>query len=278
MSVRLDNLIPAAWEGWGLLFELASDIGEGWTIVGGQMVQVLAAEYGASDRVRPTEDMDVLVDVRARRDGTEQLGRWLVEHDVLHEGYSPDGIGHRYTRVAVTGPGKLIVDVLAPEGLGERANLTTTPPARTIQVPGGTQALGRSEAVEVTITDFVGAGERTGTVLRPTLVAAIIAKAAATTINVRTAPERDWQDAALMLSLVSDPFAAAEGLTAKDRRRLAELAPLTQRGHVGWALLDDESYRRGIAALDALVGAAPHDAQGGEVQGQRIQERGPKYQ
>lgn len=33
------------------------------------------------------------------------------------------------------------IDVLAPEGLGSRTDLTTTPPGRTLQVPGGTQAL-----------------------------------------------------------------------------------------------------------------------------------------
>ncbi|MCE2421666.1 hypothetical protein I8742_25860, partial [Escherichia coli] len=60
--------------------------------------------------------------------GLEDLG---FEKD----GISVDGIAHRYRRNRVT------IHVLAPEGLGERTDLTTTPPGRTLQVPGGTQAL-----------------------------------------------------------------------------------------------------------------------------------------
>ena len=35
----------------------------------------------------------------------------------------------------------LAIDVLAPEGVGARADLSTEAPGRTIEVPGGTQAL-----------------------------------------------------------------------------------------------------------------------------------------
>jgi len=55
-----------------------------------------------------------------------------------------------------------------------------------------------------------------------------------------------------MLSLVPDPFASAEALTPKDRRRLAELDPLSERNHVGWRLLDDDAYRRAVTALDVM--------------------------
>jgi len=45
----------------------------------------------------------------------------------------------------------VIIDLLAPEGVGEHADLTTTAPGRTLQVPGGTQALSRTELVTVQV-------------------------------------------------------------------------------------------------------------------------------
>jgi len=48
--------------------------------------------------------------------------------DFEQDGISPDWIAHRYRRKRVA------IDVLAPEGLGERTDLTTTPPCRTLQV------------------------------------------------------------------------------------------------------------------------------------------------
>jgi hypothetical protein len=79
-------------------------------------------------------------------------------------------------------------------------------------------------------------------------------KAAATSeIRVRSNPERDWQDCALLLAIVEDPIAMAEALNPKDRRRLRKLDPLRQRSHHSWALLTDEQHRRGTATLDFLT-------------------------
>ncbi|UMG92276.1 hypothetical protein [Nocardioides sp. TF02-7] len=83
------------------------------------------------------------------------------------------------------------------KGWGERADLTTTPPGRTIEVPGGTQALSRAEGITV-----VHAGRR-GTIPRPILLAAIVGKAAATALP---GPERHYRDRALLCALVPDPF------------------------------------------------------------------------
>jgi hypothetical protein len=144
-------------------------------------------------------------------------------------------------------------DVLAPEGLGERTNTFTSPPARTVQVPGSVQAIQRSDVVTVTVTGMAGT-ERAGEVRRPSLFGALVAKAVATTIAVRTNPQRDWQDAALLLAAVPDPFAVAAECNRKDRERLRLLTPLEDRDHAGWATLDDEDYRRGTSTLDFLIG------------------------
>jgi hypothetical protein len=107
--------------------------------------------------------------------------------------------------------------------------------------------------VEVTVSGVLNRPERKGRVRRPDLLGAIIVKAAAHEIPVRDNPDRDWQDAALLLSMVVDPNELADQCTRKDKRRLIRLRELDDREHVGWGPLDDERYRLGTAALDLLL-------------------------
>lgn len=251
--IRLDRLTPAAEQGWGVLFDLAGVEEDSWLLVGGQMMQLLAAEHDVGEMVLPTDDVDVVVDVRARPGGTQRLAEWLTDQGFTFEGANRQGVGHRFVRDVIEGPGRIIVDVLAPEGLGDRTDVTTVPPARTVQVPGSVQAFRRSEIVEVTVSAMTGRAERTGRVRRPTLLGALIAKAAATTIAARDNPDRDWQDAALLLTVIPDPIELASDCTPGDRRRLRLLRPMEDREHVGWAALDDEAHRRGTSALGFLM-------------------------
>lgn len=75
-------------------------------------------------------------------------------------GMANDGTAHRYRRNGRNGGRLVTIDVLAPDGVGERADLTTTPPGHSIQVPAGTQALRRTERVTIKV------GTRTGEVPR----------------------------------------------------------------------------------------------------------------
>lgn len=253
MTIELHELSPAAAQGWMVLFELAVEDVDTWILVGGQMVYLLAAEHDAADRARRTEDMDVVVNVRDRQNGTEWLAGWLGERRFRLAGITPDGVGHRFIRRADPGPGRIMFDVLAPEGLGPHTNVFTKRPARTVQVPGSTQAIHRSDVVDVSVSSIgVGGPTHVGRVSRPTLLAATIAKAAATTISVRANPERDWQDAALLLALIGDPIAAAGECTNADRRRLRKLELLRDPSHVGWDGLSD-LYERGATALEFLL-------------------------
>lgn len=256
MTLDLGRLAPAAFEAWTVVFELDETFTGDWVVVGGQMVALHAASLGVKDGVRPTDDVDVLVDVRARSAATRELAGWLSDRDFDHAGVSRDGIGHRYTRLASPGPGTVMVDVLAPEGLGARASLTTSPKARTVEVPGGTQALQRAERVAVTVAEMIGTRTATGWARRPDLLGALVAKAAATTIAVRDNPIRDWQDAAMLLAHVPDPFSLAAQTSHKDRKRISRLVPLQDRGHRGWDRLSDNDHRRGVTALDVLRGSS----------------------
>lgn len=70
MRVELRRLTPAAEEGWTTMFAVAAETTDSWILAGGQMMFLLAVELGA-ERVRPTEDIDGIVNVRIRPDGME---------------------------------------------------------------------------------------------------------------------------------------------------------------------------------------------------------------
>jgi hypothetical protein len=253
VTVELEGLAPAAEEGWSTLLDLNEVDSSSCLLVGGQMMHVLSVEDNAPV-VRPTDDVDVVVDVRTRPQGTRWLAAWLQDRGFTLEGASPDHIGHRFTRAATSGPGKVIFDVLGPEGLGRRASLITVPPNKTVAVPGSVQALRRSRLVAVRISGLIGRPSRLGRVRCPNLLGALIGKAAATGIPARTNPERDWQDAALLLSVIADPIATADDCDTTDRKRLRLLRPLQDSDHPGWHHLDTAARANGTAALSFLIG------------------------
>ncbi len=187
MTVELRRLTAAAEEGWSTLFDLAGIDLQSWVLVGGQMMLVLAIEYGA-ERIRPTDDVDIVVNLRIRPDGTEWLSAWLEEHGFRLEGVSPEQIGHRFVRRTAAGLGNVAFDVLAPAGVGRRARLTTVPPARTVEAPATLEAFERSRVVDVLISDVADTREHLGRVRCPDLLGALVAKAAATAIPVTCQP------------------------------------------------------------------------------------------
>jgi hypothetical protein len=251
--IVLDRLTPAAEHGWHILFDLTDADSENWLLIGGQMVYLLAIENGAQP-IRATDDLDVVVDVRSKQGGTAWLADWLVDQGFELESVSADNIGHRFVRDAEPGPGRVAFDILAPEGIGERATLFTRKPARTVSAPGTSQAFARSELVAVTVSGDTGRGPRTGRVRRPSVLAALIVKAAATTISVRTNRERDWEDAALLLSVLADPFGAQEECSKGDRKRLRLLGQLNDTQHPAWRGLRTQAAVRGRDALGFLLG------------------------
>ena len=223
---------------WSALVEL-SDVRPGeWTLVGGQMVLVHAVEHGAA-LPRVSTDLDVIVNARIVTGGVRTFVRAIEDRGFVMDGVSPEGLAHRYRRSGVT------IDVLAPEGLGSRTDLTTTPPGRTLQVPGGTQGLDRTELVPVVF------GDRDGLVPRPSLLGAIVLKAVA--VGVDDLPDAQRLDLALLLSLIDDPLKLADELTAKDRKRLRARSEMADAEHPAWAALPDDAADRGRAAYRLLT-------------------------
>lgn len=209
-SIRIDAVDPDTTALWRTVAEVARALADQrapWCLVGGLMVALFAIEAGQLQR--PTTDIDILSDARARPSGTETVT------DVLHElGGTLQGVdGLEFERGFRFDVGGQVVDVLAPDGLGKAA--LTTPPLRTIQIPGGTQALRRVEVVEIVVD-----GER-ALVRRPTLLGAILLKARS--LRVHDRPDDQREDLVMLLGLMSDPRGAREDMTAKEARWLRDI-------------------------------------------------------
>ncbi len=117
---------------------------------------------------RPTEDIDTVLDVRAQPDMLLTFTGVLVDLGFQAGGTSAEGLQHRWVRDEAQ------IDVLLPDGVGERAAVRTgAGGAPTLPKPGGTQVLARSESVAVTVEG------RAGFVRCPNLVGAVVMKAAA---------------------------------------------------------------------------------------------------
>jgi hypothetical protein len=224
---------PTARRLWSAVGDLVERLPDQWVLVGGLMVQMHAIEHGVRD-VRSTKDIDVLgqarppgtlqsIDAALRRDGFD-----LAAPDL-------DGYGYRYER------DDLIVDVLAPDGVKPPPSLGSGITA--IGIPGGSQALSRSETVNVTVEGRVFA------LSRPTLLGAILIKARS--LMVHSDPESQREDLLRLLSIIEDPGQAANELRKTERgwlrvaeRRLDFQSP---------SLLESDSQSRAELAFRLLI-------------------------
>lgn len=230
--VRLPALLGRQRESWNAFIELAPALGDHCLLVGGQMVFLHEVERGATD-TRPTEDVDVVVDLRVEPTVLSRVHSVLIGAGFEQEVPSADGIAHRYSQEGAT------LDVLAPDNLGKRARLSLGG-GRTIEAPGASQALVRSSVVNVQLE-----GGPTVPVRRPTLVGALLGKvAAATRIVPQSSAERakHVRDVDSLARLVGPLDREGADLTTKERtwlRRMAESSDLSALAQRSIALLAD---------------------------------------
>ena len=201
-----------------------------WTLIGAQMVALHGWARGAT-RIRPSRDADILVDVRGVTAGTAKLARALLELGYTFDGATPEGVGNRFLKAGVR------IDVLAPDGLGERVDIRTVAGARTVRVPGGTQALRGSEPTAIRTRSSEGS------VPLPNLLGAILVKRRA--ISVDDQPDAQRRDTAFLLSLVDDPDPLSATLSPSERRWL--------RRHPYFGDPTDACYRGLPDAEDAAI-------------------------
>lgn len=175
--VILPPLYGAQADSWAALIELAPELGGNWMLVGGQMVFLHVLERHGVE-ARPTNDIDVVVDLRAEPSGLYRIDRTLRRAAFDQDQPTPEGPAHRCRR------GGAVVDVLAPDNLGRRVQLGLGV-GRTVSAPGTTQALRRSAVVIVELE-----GTR-AEIRRPDLIGALLGKAAAVVrISSQTAASR----------------------------------------------------------------------------------------
>jgi hypothetical protein len=226
----------AAWHGLLDLYEVRPD---GWTLIGGQLVHLHCAERGYAPP-RPTDDADTVVDARA----AHVLGAVtaaLAELEFIAAGVSADGIQHRWTRE------KAVIDVLIPDGMGERAEQQTSASGfPTLAAPGGTQALSRTEVVEVQV------GNRRGKVPRPNLIGAMILKAKARIDTVGPGRERHCDDFAILTAMLAAVDLRGLELTKGERRSLRTMVGLTRQNHRAVGIHPDVGSR--LARLERFLG------------------------
>jgi hypothetical protein len=237
--IELPAMPPAQTSSWVGLLDLYDHLPDGWTLVGGQLVHLHCAERGQFP-VRPTNDADTVIDVRADPRMLARFTTALTELGFEPAGISAEGLQHRWAR------GDASIDVLLPDGIGDRASsrvgATGSP---TLQTAGGTQALQRTQTVAVAVDG------RTGHVRRPNLVGALVGKAAALSNAGDAGRGRHRRDFAVLAALLTARDFRNETVTQKDRRRLAAMVRAVRSDQ---ALLLDLPYT--AAAIDRLVIAA----------------------
>ena len=231
---------------WHLTGEVAGVLGAlPWVLIGGQMVAILEAEHGAQIGFA-TADVDAVVDVRAFAGATFEAARRLVG-----AGFEPatDGArGYRFLR------GEAMVDVLAPDHVGSRADLRTIPPDSTIEVGGGSQALARARTVEVDI------GDERFRVRIPTLAGAIVIKSHAAGV-AQQGHEKHERDLARLLAIVPDVAALRSELTPGERGHLARHRSLMSVSHSAWGGVI--GAQDGATALAFVLGTGVSETGGG---------------
>jgi len=201
---------------WHALLDLDERHPAGWTLIGGQMVHLHCAERGYVSP-RPTDDADAVLDIRANPQILLEFTRALRDLEFVADGITAEGQQHRWKRDRAS------IDVLIPDNVGERlARRTGVTGSPTIQTPGGIQALHRSKAVAV---DVAG---RPGHVRRPSLVGALIMKAAAHTVPVDPHRGRHRSDFATMAALVAASDFVDERLSKKERQYLRDMVDATR--------------------------------------------------
>lgn len=232
---------PGGWAPpWPLVIEVAGTLpGGSWVLVGGLMVQLHARAAGVIE-VRPTHDVDALVDVMAAGVSVAAIAGLLIGRgfEVVGPGW-PDSPVHRLRR------SDDVIDILVADHLPKRSQprLHGHP---VMPVDGGAQALARTQQV---VIDHDGL---TTELMVPDLLGALVLKAAAHMADRRDR-DRHLRDAALLASLITDHRDDLARLQGSDRKRLRHLRDaLSDPLDDAWLLLPDDARQRGQDTLRIL--------------------------
>lgn len=252
-AVEITAVTAAELEAWNTLISV-TDRGQtaSYVLIGGQMV-ALHTSFAGVRKPSATDDMDVLVDLRVLPEGLAAIVMHLETLGYAAQSLDADGIQHRWVKEITDGPvlSQVTFDVLAPDNLGPRARLITSGSGRTVQTPGGSFAIDTAISVVVKIETSRGL-MKSAEIRLPSLAGALVLKSRATLIAGR-AVDRDFEDAAALLTCIDDPVAFASGLRASQRRHLHLLQPLQNASHAAWRAFGAADVRNGVTALGFLL-------------------------
>jgi hypothetical protein len=213
-----------------------------WVLIGGLMVRILEIEHGVQTPWL-TGDVDIVLDVRMVSSAAEQAAGRLQAAAFVPQRYG-ENLTYRFIRDAD------IVDVLAPDHLGQRARRTTVPPDETLEALGGRQALNRRRTVTV------DAGSGPFELACPSLTGALVIKArVAQNVQGRRSQAKHERDLARLLALLPDPLATRNALSRGERGYFRARENMTHVDHVAWT--DVPSAENGAIALSILGEADP---------------------
>jgi hypothetical protein len=188
--VDIPPLTGGQRESWRGLLEIASALPKGWTLIGGQLVQLHCWEKGVTP-LRVTTDADAVLDVVTVPDILLKFTSCLKENgfEALN---SSDGLQYRWIR------GGAQIDVLLMEKIGARARARTgVNGAPSMETPGSRTALDYSEPIEIVLE-----GQR-AVINRPNLIGALYIKSRASHNSLDVGQDRHLIDFATLAALFS---------------------------------------------------------------------------
>lgn len=235
-ALELPAMTPRQDASWRGIIAVARRVPSGWCLVGGQMVQLWCWEREV-EPVRPTDDGDAVLDIRAHPDIMMQFTQALVD-----SGFEPDGQdwqGHQHRWV---NQDRGQIDILLPEGIGERAKRVGVRGGTTLETPGAQNVLHRAAPFEVSLQ-----GEA-ATILRPTLQGALIAKAYAYGLVNDPLRQRHLQDFAVLSSMIRISDRVGDGLLRKERNKLFMAYSAAIKDPLAVSVDDTRGLRRLAAA------------------------------
>jgi hypothetical protein len=235
--IVLPSMLAAQIASWHAVMELPARHPQGWTLVGGQMVHLHCAERDYAP-TRPTDDADAVLDIRA---DPHLHGSFTTTLSDLGFTFvtSGEGLQHRWVN------GDAQIDVLLPDGVGERATSRLgAGGGPTLATPGGTQALRRSETVTVTVAG------REGHVRRPNLVGALVMKAAAHSVGADV--RRHRMDFVVLATILAARDFREDPASPSDRKRLRAMLAAVRKDDM--VMLGAPDSAATLARLEVAAG------------------------
>lgn len=245
MTVPIRVSAPALTEDqervWRSIIEFSRRMTAKWTIVGGQMAQLHAWQRHLAP-ARTTTDIDAGLGFRESPAVGVGATRVLADMGFAPGQPAPDGPAVRWVR------GNENIEVLIPWGAGrDHADVNG---ARLLESHGIQQALERTEHVLLTLPD----GSQ-GLIPRPTLLGAVVAKAAALSNVGDSRIHQHLSDLLELLAMLVDDDVEPRELRARDLHHIAVATSHLQRNSVRYLGADDPRSHRAVAGL-ALIRAA----------------------